>query len=93
VSLSDNKQGYTPIEQSFRAWNVYCEAQGPKMPRGEDHVQRQPYGGGVELQDVGSADAHGGFHFRIGPNSNLIRCGVCDAPLRRYELRDTGKSS
>ena len=71
--------------------NVYCETQGPKVPPGEDHVRRLPYGG--ELQDIGDADEHGGFHFHVVPNSDLIRCSVCGAPLRRYELRDTGKTS
>jgi len=84
---------YTPLEQKFRMHNVYCEAQGPNVTTAEDHVRRAPYGGAITLKDVGTADGHGGFRFCVGPNSAPIRCSVCGAPLRRYELRGEGRPS
>lgn len=91
---------YQPPKLKIRYHNLYCEAQGPKVPLGEDHVTSPMI---QNFEEVGEPDEFGGRQLVVSaggvtevlqqPVGAYIVCNKCGARLRRYELRDEGKPS
>ena len=93
MSLSDNKQGYVP-PFPIVIHNIYCEAQGPKAPNGEDHVTSPLI---QNVEETGEPDEYGGRRLVVvaggvtealrQPIGALIVCKKCGAHLRRFEVK------
>jgi len=82
---------YTPVEQKFRIYAIYCEAQGRFVAPVDDHVKSPPL---VDFEEIGEPDAYGGrlLRAKVAPFA-FLACRICGAPLRRVELRREGKPS
>ena len=93
--MTDNAQGYVQPFDKIIIHNIYCEAQGPRVPKLEDdHVTSMIVN---NFEETGEPDEYGGrclvtvpggvnTAMRVPPGLKIV-CKVCGAALRRFEVK------